>query len=59
MATVDFDCAVIGAGVSGLVATKTFIEKGLSVLCLEKSSDVGGLWNFSEEGYGVMRFTHM
>lgn len=59
MATVDFDCAVIGAGVSGLVATKTFLEKGLSVVCLEKSSDVGGLWNFSEEGYGVMRFTHI
>lgn len=32
---------VIGAGVSGLVATKTCLEEGLDVVCLERSHDVG------------------
>ena len=55
----EYDCAVIGAGISGIAALKCFLDKNLSVICLEKSEDIGGLWNFSEKGYGVMRFTHM
>lgn len=56
---VDYEVAVIGAGISGLAALKSFLDKNLSVICLEKSDDIGGLWNFSENGYGVMRFTHI
>ena len=56
---VDYDVAVIGGGISGLAALKSFLDKNLSVICLEKSDDIGGLWNFSENGYGVMRFTHI
>ena len=56
---VDYEVAVIGAGISGLTALKCFKDKNLSVVCLEKSDDIGGLWNFTEKGYGVMRFTHI
>ena len=56
---VDYEVAVIGAGISGIAAVKCFRDKNLSVVCLEKSDDIGGLWNFTENGYGVMRFTHI
>lgn len=40
------DCIVIGAGPGGLVCTKELIEKGLEkVVCLEQSSDVGGVFS--------------
>jgi cation diffusion facilitator CzcD-associated flavoprotein CzcO len=35
---------VIGAGVSGLVAAKTFLARGHAVTILEKSGDLGGVW---------------
>ena len=35
---------VIGAGVSGLVAAKTFAARGHRVTILERSSDLGGVW---------------
>ena len=53
------DTIVIGAGVSGLVAAKCFQEDGFSVAVLERTGEVGGLWMFRENDYGVMRFTHM
>uniref|UniRef100_A0AC35UFT1 Flavin-containing monooxygenase n=1 Tax=Rhabditophanes sp. KR3021 TaxID=114890 RepID=A0AC35UFT1_9BILA len=37
---------VIGAGVSGLPAIKSCLENDLLVTCYEKSSDIGGLWNY-------------
>ncbi|PAV88177.1 hypothetical protein WR25_19751 [Diploscapter pachys] len=37
---------VIGAGASGLPAIKCCIEEGLDVVCYEKTSEVGGLWNY-------------
>lgn len=40
---------VIGAGVSGLVATKTCLEEGLEVVCLERSHDVGGVWLYKDK----------
>lgn len=55
----DFDVAVIGAGVSGVATLKCVLEVGLSAVCFEKTDHVGGLWHFTEDGYGVMRFTHM
>jgi dimethylaniline monooxygenase (N-oxide forming) len=35
---------IIGAGVSGLVAAKTFAARGHRVAILERSSDLGGVW---------------
>ena len=35
---------VIGAGVSGLVAAKTFAARGHQVTILERSGDLGGVW---------------
>src|SRR6202034_626062 len=35
---------VIGAGVSGLVAAKTFGARGHKVTILERSGDLGGVW---------------
>ena len=43
------DVIVIGAGWSGLMACKCMLEEGLTAVALEKRSDVGGLWCFSED----------
>uniref|UniRef100_A0A915PK56 Flavin-containing monooxygenase n=1 Tax=Setaria digitata TaxID=48799 RepID=A0A915PK56_9BILA len=37
---------VIGAGASGLTATKICLEYNFQVMCLEKSIDIGGLWRY-------------
>src|SRR4030088_3131611 len=37
---------VIGAGSSGIAATKTLHERGIRVDCFEKSDRVGGNWVF-------------
>ena len=39
--------AVIGAGSSGLVATKCCLDEGLEPTCFERSEDIGGLWRFT------------
>ncbi|MEO0970742.1 MAG: NAD(P)/FAD-dependent oxidoreductase [Cyanobacteria bacterium J06639_18] len=38
---------IIGAGISGLVAAKTFIEDGYQVTVFEKQSNIGGVWERS------------
>lgn len=38
---------IIGAGASGLPAIKCCLDEGLTPVCLERSGDVGGLWNFA------------
>ncbi|MBE9216449.1 FAD-dependent oxidoreductase [Plectonema cf. radiosum LEGE 06105] len=38
---------VIGAGVSGLVAAKTFVEEGFDVTVFEKQAALGGVWEKS------------
>ena len=43
------DVLIIGAGWSGLVACKCMLEEGLTAVALEKRSDVGGLWNYSDD----------
>ncbi|VDM92236.1 unnamed protein product [Onchocerca ochengi] len=52
---------VIGAGASGLAATKVCLENGFQVVCFEKSCDIGGLWRYKPDpcpGEGtVMRST--
>ncbi|MEB3151591.1 MAG: NAD(P)-binding domain-containing protein [Sphaerospermopsis sp.] len=35
---------VIGAGVSGLVAAKTFLEEGYDITVFEKQANLGGVW---------------
>ncbi|NXD82935.1 FMO1 monooxygenase, partial [Halcyon senegalensis] len=40
--------AVVGAGVSGLVAIKCCLEEGLEPTCFEQSQDIGGLWRYTE-----------
>lgn len=53
------DVVVIGAGISGIAAAKCLLDAELSVVVLERTGDVGGLWTFRENDYGVMRFTHI
>jgi len=38
---------VIGAGISGLVAAKTFLEEGYEVTVFEKQKELGGVWESS------------
>ena len=56
---IQSDVVVIGAGISGVVTAKCMQDVGFKVVVLERTSDVGGLWTFKENGYGVMKFTHM
>jgi Flavin-binding monooxygenase-like len=37
---------IVGAGASGLPAIKCCLDDGLEPVCLERSGDVGGLWNY-------------
>ena len=55
----DVDVVVIGAGISGLATAKCLLDDGFQVTVIERSADIGGLWTFRENDYGVMRFTHM
>ncbi|KAG9284617.1 hypothetical protein G9A89_004659 [Geosiphon pyriformis] len=38
---------VIGAGISGLVTAKTFVEEGYDVTVIEKEKGLGGVWEKS------------
>lgn len=40
---------VIGTGVSGLPAIKECRAVGLDVVAYERTSDIGGLWNYRPE----------
>lgn len=44
---------VIGAGISGLVTAKTFIEEGYEVQVYEKLGAIGGVWEKSQRYPGV------
>ena len=43
------DVTVIGAGWSGLAACKYMKEEGLSVVCIERKEDIGGVWIYSDD----------
>lgn len=45
--------AVIGGGVSGLAAAKTFDERGHRVVGFERGADFGGVWELSKSYPGV------
>ena len=55
----EFDVAVIGAGISGIVTAKCLLDDKFKIIVYEKTGHIGGLWQFTEDGYGVMSFTHM
>ena len=40
------DCLVVGAGITGLLVAEELTKLGKSVVVLERSNDVGGVWNF-------------
>ncbi|QSJ17882.1 FAD-dependent oxidoreductase [Nostoc sp. UHCC 0702] len=50
--TIQHIC-IIGAGISGLVAAKTFIEEGYTVTIFEKQKKVGGVWEKSRTYSGL------
>ena len=52
--------AIIGAGASGLVAIKCCLDEDISPVCFEKTSAIGGLWNYKNglhEDRGVVMKT--
>lgn len=40
---------IIGAGSSGIVALKTLLQKGISAVCYEKGSGIGGNWRYGND----------
>lgn len=40
------DACVIGGGGCGLAAAKALRDRGLSCVCFERGSAVGGLWRY-------------
>ncbi len=44
---------IIGAGISGLITAKAFIERGYRVTVLELAANVGGVWEKSRSYMGV------
>ncbi len=50
--TIQHIC-IIGAGISGLVAAKTFIEEGYEVTVFEKQKGLGGVWEKSRTYTGL------
>ncbi|KRL76689.1 FAD-dependent oxidoreductase [Secundilactobacillus paracollinoides] len=49
----NYDVVIIGAGLSGSVAAVEAVQKGLSVLVVEKYESVGGSGNFVEGIFAV------
>jgi len=47
----EFDLAVIGAGIYGIQAARTYLElhQNDKVIVFEASGDVGGVWSSGEE----------
>jgi cation diffusion facilitator CzcD-associated flavoprotein CzcO len=42
------NACVIGAGCSGLTATKALVEAGIAVDCFERTDRIGGLWAYRD-----------
>ncbi len=43
------DICIIGAGSSGVAVAKALRERGLAFDCLEKGSDIGGMWRYEND----------
>jgi dimethylaniline monooxygenase (N-oxide forming) len=41
--------AIIGAGVSGIIAIKCCLDEELEPVCFERTGNIGGLWRYEEE----------
>lgn len=50
---------VIGAGASGLLATKNLLQHGFAVDCYERETGVGGAWNWRHDRSPVAAGTHL
>lgn len=50
---------MIGAGGSGLLATKNLLEHGFEVDCYERETSVGGLWNWRHDRSPVYATAHL
>ncbi|MGH3739826.1 MAG: flavin-containing monooxygenase [Micromonosporaceae bacterium] len=50
---------VIGAGSSGLAAIKNLRERGFSVDCYERETDIGGAWNWRHDRSPMYASTHL
>ena len=44
-----YDVLIVGGGWSGLLMCKYALEHGLEPIVLEKRSNIGGVWNFTED----------
>jgi dimethylaniline monooxygenase (N-oxide forming) len=53
-----YDVIIVGAGFSGIYTLKHCLEEGLKVLLLEKSPELGGVWNIKNKPGGVHEFTY-
>jgi hypothetical protein len=55
----SLDVLILGAGWSGLLASKYCLGEGLKTLALEKRDSIGGVWAFTRDGRygGVMTTT--
>jgi cation diffusion facilitator CzcD-associated flavoprotein CzcO len=50
---------VVGAGASGLAATKNLLQHGFEVDCYERETSVGGGWNWRHDRSPVSAGTHL
>jgi hypothetical protein len=50
---------VIGAGASGLLATKNMVEHGFGVDCYDRETGVGGAWNWRHDRSPVYASAHL
>lgn len=53
-----YDVVIIGGGFSGIYTLKHCIEEGLNAVILEKSKEIGGVWNIQNKPGGVQDFTY-
>ena len=56
---IDYDVIIIGAGWSGLLASKYCLDEGLKTLVLECRDGIGGVWRYTDDQRfgGVMETT--
>jgi cation diffusion facilitator CzcD-associated flavoprotein CzcO len=46
-ASIDFDAAIIGAGISGICMLHRLVSMGLKVRVYESANDIGGVWHWN------------